>query len=57
MEIKDKLIGKMIFKNFKLKKKIGEGSFGKVYMIANSKTGDMFAAKLVRNKIILLIFI
>ena len=40
-------IGKIIFKNFKIKKKIGEGSFGKVYIVSNIKTNELFAAKLV----------
>ena len=31
-------------------KKIGEGSFGKVYVSSNTKTGELFAAKLVSKK-------
>jgi len=46
---KDK-IGKIIFKNFIIKKKIGEGSFGKVYIVSNIKTNELFAAKLVYKK-------
>jgi serine/threonine protein kinase len=47
---KDK-IGKIIFKTFIIKKKIGEGSFGKVYIVSNIKTNELFAAKLVCRKI------
>ena len=49
---KDKFIGKIIFKSYKIKKKLGEGSFGKVYIISSIKTGELFAAKLVRFYII-----
>ena len=48
---KDKLLGKIIFNTFKIKKKLGEGSFGKVYIISNIKTKELYAAKLV-NKFI-----
>ena len=47
---KDKLLGKIIFNTFKIKKKLGEGSFGKVYIISNIKTKELYAAKLVNNK-------
>ena len=47
---KDKLLGKIIFNSFKIKKKLGEGSFGKVYVISNLKTKELFAAKLVNKK-------
>ena len=54
---KDKLIGKVIFNSYKIKKKLGEGSFGKVYIISNLKTKELFAAKLVnKNYIIFNIF-
>jgi serine/threonine protein kinase len=49
MQHKDKFIGKIIFKNFRIKKKLGEGSFGTVYTITNIKTNDFYAAKLVSN--------
>ena len=47
MELKDNLNGKIIFKNYRIIKKLGEGSFGKVYMILNLKTNEKYAAKLV----------
>ena len=46
----DNLIGYHIFKEYKIKKKLDEGSFGKVYIATNTKTGELFAAKLVSNK-------
>ena len=48
---KDKLLGKIIFNTYKIKKKLGEGSFGKVYVISNIKTKELFAAKLVYKDI------
>ena len=44
---KDRFIGKIIFKSYKIKKKLGEGSFGKVYVVSSLKTNELFAAKLV----------
>ena len=44
---KDQFIGKIIYKSYLIKKKLGEGSFGKVYVIANIKTNELFAAKFV----------
>ena len=44
---KDKYIGRIIFKSYKIKKKLGEGSFGKVYVVSSLKTNELFAAKLV----------
>ena len=46
----DELIGLQILNEYKLKKKLGEGSFGTVYTAANIKTGELFAAKLVSIK-------
>ena len=43
----DKLLGKFLFKHYKLKKKIGEGSFGKIYIGAHNETQEEFAIKLV----------
>ena len=52
---KDKFIGRIIFKSYKIKKKLGEGSFGKVYVVSCLKTNELFAAKLVSFLYILVI--
>ena len=44
----DDLIGKILFKHYKLKKKIGEGSFGRIYIGINTDTKEEYAIKLVR---------
>ena len=43
----DRLIGKILFKLYRIKEKLGQGSFGKVYIAANIQTKDLYAAKLV----------
>ena len=43
----DRLIGRYIFKEYRIKKKLGEGSFGKVYTASNIKTNELYAIKLV----------
>ena len=50
---KDKLIGKIIFNSYKIKKKLGEGSFGKVYIISNISTKELYAVKLVSKNILI----
>ena len=52
MNLNDRFIGKIIFKSYKIKKKLGEGSFGKVYIISNIKTNELYAAKFVSYKYI-----
>jgi serine/threonine protein kinase len=42
----DQLLGKIFFKHYKLKKKIGEGSFGKIYIASNINTKEEVAVKL-----------
>ena len=49
----DQLIGKILFKHYKLKKKIGEGSFGRIYVGVNMDTKEEYAIKLVRKKILI----
>ncbi len=43
----DPLIGKVFFKTYKVKKMLGEGSFGKIYSAYNINTKEEFAIKLV----------
>ena len=43
----DPLIGKVFFKTYKVKKMLGEGSFGKIYCAYNINTKEEFAIKLV----------
>ena len=45
----EELTGKTIMKEYIIKKKIDEGTFGKLYVVSYSKTGELFAAKLVIN--------
>ena len=44
----DKMIGKVLFKHYKLIKKIGEGSFGEIYVAVHRDTKEQYAIKLVR---------
>ena len=48
----DQVIGKILFKHYKLKKKIGEGSFGRIYVGVNIDTKEEYAIKLVRKNYI-----
>ena len=48
----DKNLGRILFKHYKLKKKIGEGSFGRIYVGVNIDTKEEYAIKLVRKKYI-----
>jgi len=50
---KDKFIGKIIFNSYKIKKKLGEGAFGKVYRISNISTKELYAVKLVSKNILI----
>ena len=45
----DKLLGKILFKHYKLRKKIGEGSFGKIYIAININTKEELAVKLEKR--------
>ena len=44
----DHLIGKILFKHYKIRKKIGEGSFGMIYIASNidAKEKEEYAVKL-----------
>ena len=43
----DRLIGRYIFKEYRIKKKLGEGSFGKIYSAVNINNQQKFALKMV----------
>ena len=43
----DDISGKIFFKFYKAQKKLGEGSFGKIYTAISTKTKEEFALKLV----------
>ena len=45
----DKLLGNVLFKHYKLRKKIGEGSFGKIYIAININTKEELAVKLEKR--------
>ena len=54
----EQLIGKILFKHYKLKKKKGEGSFGRIYICINIDTKEEYAIKLVsKNYFLFLILI
>ena len=48
----DHLINHLILDEYRIKKKLGEGTFGKVYIASNTKTGEKFAAKIVSKAIL-----
>ena len=43
----DPLIGRIFFKTYKVKRMLGEGSFGKIYSAYNIDKKEEFAVKLV----------
>ena len=49
----DKYLGKILFKHYKLKKKIGEGSFGQIYIEIHIETKEEYEIKLVSEKYII----
>jgi hypothetical protein len=49
---KDSLIGKIFFKTYKIKKMLGEGSFGQIYVAFDINTKEEYAVKLVCKIII-----
>jgi len=40
-------------KDFKIKKMIGKGTFGKVFLVERTATGELYAMKCIRKDIIL----
>jgi serine/threonine protein kinase len=46
----DELENKIIFGKYKVGNKIGEGSFGKIYLCNNTLTGEHFALKFESRK-------
>ena len=54
----DNLINHLILNEYQIKKKLGEGTFGKVYIASNTKTGEKFAAKIVsKNNCTIIIYL
>jgi serine/threonine protein kinase len=45
----DELFGKLFFNKYKPVKKLGEGSFGKIYSAVNITNQQKFALKMVKN--------
>ena len=48
-----KCIGKMSFKDFKIIKLIGRGSFGQVFLAKNEKTSNTYAIKALKKDVVL----
>ena len=44
--VDDEFLSKLIFNKFQLKTKLGEGSFGKIYIAENTNTQELVAIKL-----------
>lgn len=49
MSNKDHIDDKIFFGKYKPEKKLGEGSFGKIYSAFNINTNEKYALKLVKN--------
>ena len=47
----DSIPKRIFFNKYKATKKLGEGSFGKIYSVININTNKKFALKMVKNKI------
>ena len=47
----DSVSGKIFFNKYKALKKLGEGSFGKIYSAVNQTTNEQFALKMVKKYI------
>ena len=45
------VINKIIFNKYIPEKKLGEGSFGQIYIARHKDTGEQFALKMVNHKI------
>ena len=54
---KDKIIGKILFKLYKIKQKLAQGSFGKIYIASHIQTQKLYAVKLVNINNILFFYI
>ena len=46
-------IDKFMFEDYKIVKHVGRGTFGKVYLVQNQKTGSYFAMKSIRKDVVL----
>jgi len=51
----DHFIGRYIFNDYRINKKLDEGSFGKVYVASNIKTNELFAVKIVSNRMFIIL--
>jgi serine/threonine protein kinase len=48
----DEIMNKIFFEKYKVIKKLGQGSFGQVFLGSNIKNEDSIALKFVKNKFI-----
>ena len=46
-------VSKFVFEDYKIVKHVGRGTFGKVYLVQNQKTGSYFAMKSIRKDVVL----
>ena len=46
----DEFTTRLFFNKYRPEKKLGEGSFGKIYSAKNISNGQKFALKMVNNK-------
>jgi len=53
----DPLIGKLFFKTYKVRKRLGEGSFGTIYTCYDIHTKEEYAVKLVGKLYYMISFI
>ena len=53
----DEFCKRLFFNKYRPVKKLGEGSFGKIYSAVNINTNQKFALKMVKNNYLFLLFI
>ena len=54
---KDDFTKRLFFNKYRPVKKLGEGSFGKIYSAVNINTNQKFALKMVKKYLFILIYI